>query len=84
MKNAPRTQYERLPEPPPPPQSVERLQMVSIDPRLNYETRKGLEQLKAHIEAMPSGERQNLAINEFNQVVSEQLEQQSKSRSPER
>ena len=69
------------PEPPP---SIERLQMVSIDPRLNYETRKGLEQLKAHIEAMPNIQRQNLAIIEFNKVVSEQLEQQSKSRSPER
>ena len=75
---------DRVIEQPEPPQSVERLQMVSIDPRLRYETRKGLEQIKAHIEAMPEGERQNLAINEFNQVVSEQLEQQSKSRSPER
>ena len=92
-QNRPEPSIERLvrsdrvieqPEPPPPPQSVERLQMVSIDPRLRYETRKGLEQIKAHIEAMPEGERQNLAINEFNQVVSEQLEQQSKSRSPER
>lgn len=71
------------PEPPPPPQSVERLQMVSID-RLRYETRKSLEQIKAHIEAMPDVEKQNKAISEFNRVVSEQLEQQSKSRSPER
>lgn len=62
---------------------VERLEMVSID-RLRYETRKSLEQIKAHIEAMPDLDRQNLAIAEFNQVVSEQLEQQSKSRSPER
>lgn len=65
------------PEPtiePPPPQ-VERLQMVSID-RLRYETRKSLEQLKAHIEAMPQDERQNKAIVEFNRVVVEQLEQQ--------
>lgn len=54
---------------------VERLQMVSID-RLNYETRKGLEQIKAHIEAMPNIQRQNLAIIEFNKVVGEQLEQQ--------
>ena len=64
------------PEPPPPPQSVERLQMVSIDPRLNYETRKGLEQIKQKIEAMPEGERQNKAISEFNRVATEQLEQQ--------
>ena len=76
------------PEPEPtqatPEPSVERLEMVSID-RLRYETRKGLEQIKAHIEAMPSGERQNKAIVEFNKVVSEQLQQQqSKSRSPER
>lgn len=71
------------PEPEPPPTVAERLEMVSID-RLNYETRKGLEQIKAHIEAMPDLDRQNLAIAEFNQVVSEQLEQQSKSRSPER
>lgn len=74
----------------PPPQltpepSIERLELVSIDPRLRYDTRKGLEQIKAHIEAMPSGERQNKAISEFNKVVVEQLEQQqSKSRSPER
>ena len=73
------------PEPEPPPTVAERLEMVSIDPRLNYETRKGLEQLKAHIEAMPDLERQNKAISEFNKVVVEQLEQQqSKSRSPER
>lgn len=72
------------PEPPPPPQSVERLQMVSID-RLNYETRKGLEQLKAHIEAMPNIQRQNKAISEFNRVATEQLEQQqSQKQSPER
>ena len=67
-------------EPPP-----ERLEMVSIDPRLRYETRKGLEQLKAHIEAMPDLERQNKAISEFNKVVVEQLEQQqSQKQSPER
>ena len=65
------------PEPPLAPEpSIERLEMVSIDPRLNYETRKGLEQLKAHIEAMPDLERQNKAISEFNKVVVEQLEQQ--------
>ena len=64
------------PEPEPPPTVAERLEMVSIDPRLRYETRKGLEQLKAHIEAMPDLERQNKAISEFNRVVSEQLEQQ--------
>lgn len=78
---------DRVIEQPEPTQepSIERLQMVSIDPRLNYETRKGLEQLKAHIEAMPDLERQNKAISEFNKVVVEQLEQQqSKSRSPER
>lgn len=76
------------PEPTIEPQSQtppERLEMVSIDPRLRYETRKGLEQIKAHIEAMPSGERQNLAISEFNKVVVEQLEQQqSQKQSPER
>ena len=80
-------QPEPRPEPTIEPQSQtppERLEMVSIDPRLNYETRKGLEQIKAHIEAMPNIQRQNLAINEFNQVVSEQLEQQSRSQSPER
>ena len=66
-------QPEPQPTPEPPP---ERLEMVSIDPRLRYETRKGLEQIKAHIEAMPSGERQNKAISEFNKVVVEQLEQQ--------
>lgn len=73
------------PEPPlaPEPQP-ERLEMVSID-RLRYETRKGLEQIKAHIEAMPDVEKQNLAISEFNRVVVEQLEQQqSQSQSPER
>lgn len=70
------------PQPTQEPQ-VERLEMVSIDPRLNYETRKGLEQIKAHIEAMPNIQRQNLAISEFNKVVGEQLEQQQ-SRSPER
>ena len=65
------------PEPPLAPEpSIERLELVSIDPRLRYDTRKGLEQIKAHIEAMPSGERQNLAISEFNKVVVEQLEQQ--------
>ena len=80
----PQHNLEPTPTPPPPPTVAERLEMVSIDPRLNYETRKGLEQIKAHIEAMPNIQRQNLAINEFNQVVSEQLEQQSKSRSPER
>lgn len=70
------------PEPPP---SIERLQMVSIDPRLNYETRKGLEQIKQQIEAMPNIQRQNLAIAEFNRVVSEQLQQQqSQKQSPER
>ena len=69
---------ERLePQPQTPPQ-VERLEMVSID-RLRYETRKGLEQIKAHIEAMPDLDRQNLAIAEFNRVVSEQLEQQSRA-----
>lgn len=62
---------QATPEPPP-----ERLEMVSIDPRLRYETRKGLEQLKAHIEAMQQDERQNKAIVEFNRVVVEQLEQQ--------
>lgn len=69
---------DRVIERPEPTQesSIERLQMVSIDPRLNYETRKGLEQLKAHIEAMPDLERQNKAISEFNKVVVEQLEQQ--------
>ena len=73
------------PQPQTPPTVAERLEMVSIDPRLKYETRKGLEQLKAHIEAMPSGERQNKAIVEFNKVVGEQLEQQqSRSQSPER
>ena len=77
------------PEPEPtqatPEPQVERLEMVSIDPRLNYETRKGLEQIKQQIEAMPDLERQNKAIVEFNKVVSEQLQQQqSKSRSPER
>lgn len=60
------------PEPPP---SIERLQMVSID-RLRYDTKKALEQIKERIEAMPSGERQNKAIVEFNRVVVEQLEQQ--------
>ena len=79
----PQHNLEPTPTPPPPPTVAERLEMVSIDPRLNYETRKGLEQLKAHIEAMPSGERQNKAIVEFNKVVGEQLEQQQ-SRSPER
>lgn len=65
------------PEPPLAPEpSIERLELVSIDPRLRYDTRKGLEQIKAHIEAMPSGERQNLAISEFNRVATEQLEQQ--------
>lgn len=67
------------PEPSPivePPPSIERLQMVSIDPRLRYDTRKGLEQIKERIEAMPEGERQNKAISEFNKVVGEQLEQQ--------
>ena len=63
------------PQPQTPPTVAERLEMVSID-RLKYETRKGLEQIKAHIEAMPSGERQNKAIVEFNKVVGEQLEQQ--------
>jgi hypothetical protein len=72
----PQHNLEPTPTPPPPPTVAERLEMVSIDPRLNYETRKGLEQLKAHIEAMPSGERQNKAIVEFNKVVGEQLEQQ--------
>lgn len=72
----PEQSAEREPQPQTPPTVAERLEMVSIDPRLNYETRKGLEQLKAHIEAMPSGERQNLAIIEFNKVVGEQLEQQ--------
>lgn len=74
------------PEPPLAPEpSIERLELVSIDPRLRYDTRKGLEQIKAHIEAMPSGERQNLAISEFNKVVVEQLEQQqSQKQSPER
>ena len=69
---------DRVIERPEPTQesSIERLQMVSIDPRLNYETRKGLEQLKAHIEAMPNIQRQNKAIVEFNRVVVEQLEQQ--------
>jgi hypothetical protein len=76
------------PEPPlapePQPTVVERLQMVSID-RLRYETRKGLEQIKAHIEAMPDVEKQNLAISEFNRVATEQLEQQqSQKQSPER
>ena len=71
------------PEPPLAPEpTIERLEMVSID-RLRYETRKGLEQIKAHIEAMPNIQRQNLAISEFNKVVGEQLEQQQ-SRSPER
>ena len=71
------------PQPQTPPQ-VERLEMVSID-RLNYETRKGLEQLKAHIEAMPNIQRQNKAIIEFNRVATEQLEQQqSQKQSPER
>lgn len=66
---------ERLePEPTQEP-SIERLEMVSID-RLRYETRKGLEQIKQQIEAMPNIERQNKAIIEFNRVVSEQLEQQ--------
>lgn len=74
------------PEPPLAPEpSIERLELVSIDPRLRYDTRKGLEQIKAHIEAMPSGERQNLAISEFNKVVVEQLEQQqSKSKGVDR
>ena len=72
----PEQSAEREPQPQTPPTVAERLEMVSIDPRLNYETRKGLEQLKAHIEAMPSGERQNKAIVEFNKVVVEQLEQQ--------
>lgn len=81
-------QPEPSPTPPltpePQPTVVERLQMVSID-RLRYETRKGLEQIKAHIEAMPDVEKQNLAISEFNRVATEQLEQQqSQSRSPER
>ena len=73
------------PEPPIAPEpTIERLEMVSID-RLRYETRKGLEQIKQQIEAMPDLERQNKAIVEFNKVVSEQLQQQqSKSRSPER
>ena len=78
---------DRVIERPEPTQesSIERLQMVSIDPRLNYETRKGLEQLKAHIEAMPDLERQNKAISEFNKVVVEQLEQQqSKSKGVDR
>lgn len=70
------------PEPTQEPQ-VERLEMVSID-RLRYETRKSLEQIKTHIEAMPDLDRQNLAIAEFNQVVSEQLEQQSKSKGMDR
>ena len=69
------------PQPQTPPQ-VERLEMVSID-RLNYETRKGLEQIKQQIEAMPNIQRQNKAIIEFNRVATEQLEQQQ-SRSPER
>ena len=68
------------PEPEPtqatPEPSIERLKMVSID-RLRYETRKGLEQIKAHIEAMPDLERQNKAIVDFNRVVSEQLEKQT-------
>lgn len=59
-----------------PEPSIERLKMVSID-RLRYETRKGLEQIKAHIEAMPDLERQNKAIVDFNRVVSEQLEKQT-------
>ena len=81
----PQHNLEPTPTPPPPPTVAERLEMVSIDPRLNYETRKGLEQLKAHIEAMPSGERQNKAIVEFNKVVGEQLEQQqSKSKGVDR
>ena len=69
---------DRVIEQPEPTQepSIERLEMVSID-RLRYETRKGLEQLKAHIEAMPDLERQNKAIVEFNRVVSEQLEKQT-------
>lgn len=93
-QNRPEPSVERLvrsdrvieqPEPQPqtPPQ-VERLEMVSIDPRLRYETRKSLEQLKAHIEAMPDLERQNKAISEFNRVVSEQLEQQSQSKGMDR
>lgn len=73
QREQPQTPPEREPQPQTPPQ-VERLEMVSIDPRLRYETRKGLEQIKAHIEAMPQGERQNKAIIEFNRVVSEQLE----------
>ena len=65
------------PEPEPTQEpSIERLEMVGIDPRLNYETRKGLEQIKQQIEAMPNIQRQNLAISEFNKVVGEQLEQQ--------
>ena len=63
-------------QPEPPPPSIERLEMVSIDPRLNYETRKGLEQIKQQIEAMPNIQRQNKAIVDFNRVVNEQLEQQ--------
>ena len=71
------------PQPQTPPQ-VERLEMVSID-RLNYETRKGLEQIKQQIEAMPNIQRQNKAIIEFNRVATEQLEQQqSQKQSPER
>ena len=64
------------PQPQTPPTVAERLEMVSID-RLRYETRKGLEQIKAHIEAMPDLERQNKAIVDFNRVVSEQLEKQT-------
>lgn len=64
------------PEPEPTQEpSIERLEMVSID-RLNYETRKGLEQIKQQIEAMPNIQRQNKAIVEFNKVVVEQLQQQ--------
>lgn len=77
---------DRVIEQPEPTQepSIERLEMVSID-RLNYETRKGLEQIKQQIEAMPNIQRQNKAISEFNRVVVEQLEQQqSQKQSPER
>ena len=73
----PQHNLEPSPTPPLAPEpTIERLEMVSIDPRLKYETRKSLEQLKAHIEAMPNIQRQNLAISEFNKVVGEQLEQQ--------